>query len=60
MAATAGDLERRLAQNPFKRAWRAIALATLVLTVAGGLIVRLTDPEAMTSIGTGLWWSLQT
>ena len=50
----------RLAQNPFKRAWRAIALATLVLTVAGGLLVRVTDPESMTSIGTGLWWSLQT
>jgi hypothetical protein len=50
----------RLAHEPFKRAWRSIALATLVLTVAGGLLVRLTDPEAMTSVGTGLWWALQT
>jgi hypothetical protein len=31
-----------------------------VLTLAGGLLVRLTDPEAITSIGTGLWWALQT
>ena len=50
----------KLAQNPFKRAWRAIAAATLVVTVAGGLIVRLTDPATINSIGTGLWWSLQT
>jgi len=50
----------RLAQNPFRLAWRAIAIATLVITVAGGLLVRLTDPKTMTSIGTALWWSLQT
>ena len=50
----------RLAQNPFKRAWRAIAVATLAVTVTGGLIVRLTDPSTIGTIGTGLWWSLQT
>ena len=31
-----------------------------MITVAGGLLVRLTDPKTMTSIGTALWWSLQT
>ena len=57
------QLERwsaQLAQNPFKRAWRAIAAATVAVTVAGGLLVRVTDPDTITSIGTGLWWSLQT
>ena len=50
----------RLAENPFKRAWRAIAVATVTIAVAGGLLVRVTDPGTITSIGTGLWWSLQT
>ena len=31
-----------------------------MLTLAGDLLVRLTDPETITSIGTGLWWALQT
>jgi hypothetical protein len=50
----------RLAENPFKRAWRAIAVATVTIAVAGALLVRVTDPGTITSIGTGLWWSLQT
>jgi len=50
----------RLAQNPFKRAWRAVALATFVVTLGGGLLVRLTDPATFKSVGDGLWWSIQT
>jgi voltage-gated potassium channel len=49
-----------LAQNPFKRAWRAIAVATVAVAIAGGLLVRVTDPGTIRSIGTGLWWSIQT
>jgi voltage-gated potassium channel len=32
----------------------------VIVTGASGLLVCLTDPASMTSIGTGLWWSLQT
>ena len=49
-----------LAQDPFKRAWRAIAVATVDVAVAPGLLVRLTGPEQIKSIATGLWWSIQT
>lgn len=49
-----------LAQDPFKRAWRAIAVATVTIAVAGALLVRLTDPKTITSVGAGLWWSIQT
>ena len=31
-----------------------------MVTIAGGLLVRLTDPDAITSLGTGLWWAVQT
>jgi voltage-gated potassium channel len=57
------QLERwseQLADNPFKRAWRAIAVATVLITLIGGLLVRLTDPDTFTRIGTGIWWSVQT
>jgi voltage-gated potassium channel len=50
----------RLAENPFKRAWRAIAAVTIVVTVAGGVLVRLTDPTSISSVADGFWWSLQT
>jgi hypothetical protein len=44
----------RLARNPFKRAWRAIAVATVVVAVAGGLLARLTDPEIVMLAGLSL------
>lgn len=50
----------RLAENPFKRAWRAIAAVTIVATVVGGVLVRLTDPASISSVAEGFWWSLQT
>jgi hypothetical protein len=45
----------RLAENPFKRAWRAIAVATVVVTVVGGALVRLTDPASISSLPNGFW-----
>ncbi len=50
----------RLAENPFKRAWRAIAVATVVVTVVGGVLVRVTDPASIFSLADGFWWALQT
>src|SRR4051794_41816240 len=50
----------RLAENPFKRAWRAIAVVTIVVTVAGGGLGRLTDPTSISSVADGVWGSLQT
>jgi voltage-gated potassium channel len=49
-----------VAANPFKGAWRVIAVATIAVTVVGGLLVRLTDPASIPSVMTGFWWSLQT
>jgi voltage-gated potassium channel len=50
----------RVAENPFRGAWRVIAVVTIAVTVAGGLLVRLTDPDSIPDIATGVWWSLQT
>src|SRR5262245_58253351 len=50
----------QLAENPFKGAWRVIAVVTVAVTVVGGLLVRLTDPASIPSVVTGFWWSLQT
>ena len=49
-----------MAADPFKGAWRAIAVVTVAVTVVGGLLVRLTDPASIPSVVTGFWWSLQT
>jgi voltage-gated potassium channel Kch len=50
----------RVAENPFRTAWRVIAVVTVAVTVVGGLLVRLTDPASISSVATGFWWSLQT
>jgi voltage-gated potassium channel len=50
----------RVAENPFRGAWRVIAVVTVGVTVVGGLLVRLTDPASISSVVTGFWWSLQT
>ena len=51
---------RRLADRPFASAWRAIVAVTVGVTVAGGVLVRLTDPDSISSVLDGFWWSLQT
>ena len=50
----------KLAANPFKWAWRAFGLVTLVVALAGGVLIRLTDHDAFPTVWTGLWWSIQT
>ena len=42
------------------RAARLIALATLFLTVVGGVAAWLIDREDFATLGDGLWWSIQT
>ena len=42
------------------RAGRAIALTTVVVAVAGGLLIWLLDKEEFPTFGNGMWWSLQT
>ena len=50
----------RIIASPFKGAWQVIAIVTVGVTVAGGLLIRLTDPGSISSLSTGIWWSLQT
>jgi Ion channel len=49
-----------LAEDPFKRAWWAITAVTIVVTIIGGALVRLTDPTSISSFADGIWWSAQT
>ena len=37
-----------------------IVLATTLIVVAGGILIRVIDHEEYPSIGLGLWWALQT
>jgi voltage-gated potassium channel len=45
--------------NP-RRAARLIAATSLLLTVAGGVAVRLLDRKDFHSLGDALWWAVQT
>ncbi len=51
-------LERR--PLTVRRAARIISAATLVVTVGGGVLIRLADQRDFHTIGQGLWWSIQT
>ena len=42
------------------RAARIIGLATLFVTVAGGVVIHFADQKNFSSIGQGMWWSIQT
>jgi voltage-gated potassium channel len=55
-------MTERLLARPITvwRASRAIATVTVIVTVAGGVLVRLIDSSEFSSIGESLWWSLQT
>ena len=60
---TGRTLERwteKLADNPFKWAWRMFGLVTFVVATAGALLIRLTDRDAFPTIWSGFWWSIQT
>lgn len=50
----------RLERRPFVAAWQGVAFATLFITVVGGLLVRVTDPDSIDSLGQGMWWAIQT
>ena len=50
----------QIARDPFVGAWRAVAIITTAVTIAGGLLVRLTDPDQIHSIWEGFWWAIQT
>ena len=64
-AADESRLERRLdkavarATTP-RGAANVIATATTLLTVGAGLLVTVVDRESFPSIGSGLWWAVQT
>jgi voltage-gated potassium channel len=42
------------------RAGWAIAFATLFITIAGGIVIRVVDSEEFDNVWLGLWWSVQT
>jgi voltage-gated potassium channel len=58
--------ERRLRERPLpddvtaRRAGFLIAAVTLLVAIAGGMLMRLVDPRDFPSIGAGLWWAVQT
>ena len=61
-APAAGQLIATLRRKPLtpRRAALIIAGYTVVVTFAGGLVAWLTDRKDFHSLGTGLWWALQT
>ncbi len=50
----------RFSDQPFKTAWVLLTVVTATLSVVAGVLIRLTDPEHIHSIGEGMWWSVQT
>jgi voltage-gated potassium channel len=55
-------LVRRMTRQELtaRRAARIIATVTVVLAVAGGVLIWLLDKRDFSSVGEGIWWSLQT
>jgi voltage-gated potassium channel len=43
-----------------RRAGQAIAAVTLVVGIAGGILMWLIDREDFPTVGSGLWWAIQT
>jgi voltage-gated potassium channel len=43
-----------------RRAGAAIALLTLAVTLAGGLLVTIVDQKDFPTLGRGMWWAVQT
>jgi voltage-gated potassium channel len=50
----------RFTDQPFKTAWLVLSAVTLSLTIAGGLLIRIADPQNIHTLGDGLWWAIQT
>jgi voltage-gated potassium channel Kch len=54
-------LERFLREPPSVRnAAGVIVIATLVIVVAGGILITLLDRKEYSDVGVGMWWALQT
>jgi len=53
---------RLLERKPLtvRRASQVIALATIAVTLGGGVLIHFGDQSNFPDIGDGLWWSLQT
>lgn len=45
--------------TPLRAGW-AIAIATLVVTIVCGVVIRLLDHADFASVWLGLWWAVQT
>jgi voltage-gated potassium channel len=43
-----------------RRAASAIALATVVVTLGAGVLMRVVDPHDFSSVWIGFWWAVQT
>lgn len=43
-----------------RRAAQAIAASTIVITVLGGVLIWLLDNAEFPTIGSGMWWAVQT
>jgi voltage-gated potassium channel len=43
-----------------RRAAQAIAVSTIAITVLGGVLIWLLDSREFPTLGSGLWWSVQT
>jgi voltage-gated potassium channel len=57
-----GGFLRFLLRKPLtpRRAGRAIAIATLLVTIACGVAMRVLDPSEFDNVWIGLWWAVQT
>jgi voltage-gated potassium channel len=55
-------LARRSGNRPLtaRRAIGIIIVATVLITLAGGITIRLLDSKDFGSIGEGMWWAVQT
>ena len=55
-------LERWMLNKPFtaRRAAVAIAVVTLGVTIAGGILMTVLDRKDFDNVGVGLWWAIQT
>jgi len=54
-------IERRVRRIVNARsATLGLAATFVLLALAGGLVIRVTDPKNFSSVGLGIWWALQT
>jgi len=55
-------LSRTAGRKPLtaRRAVGIIIVATALITVAGGITIRLLDHKDFSSLGQGMWWAVQT